>query len=240
MGDVTANSDNHPVCYQFTIGIWLSKYFPSLAGVDFLEKVSENDLIKYLSPILILILFITIRRRLKFKRVLITAVAGFLGMLFEMVLILNYQAKAGALYQNLGILLMSFMAGLFIGAMWIDMVYKKQNLKTAKRTILFIVFIFILANGFFLLLMDNSLISSLFVTIILLVVSGCYVAGIFSFSSIYKTRDLKLLISPLLFADLIGGCLASVLGTLIFIPMFGISASLLLILFIAFFSIILL
>ena len=51
---------------------------------------------------------------------MLVAAAGFLGMVLETILILYYQVKHGVLYQDIGLLLMSFMAGLALGAMVIN------------------------------------------------------------------------------------------------------------------------
>ncbi len=61
------------------------------------------------------VLFLLSRFRPKLRRVLLVAAAGFMGMVLETILILYYQVKHGVLYQDIGLLLMSFMAGLAAG-----------------------------------------------------------------------------------------------------------------------------
>ena len=48
-----------------------------------------------------------------------------------------------------------------------------------------------------------------------------FVAGIFAYASLYAIEDQKNLISTLYSADLIGGCLGSLIGSLILIPLAG-------------------
>jgi len=55
----------------------------------------------------------------------------------------------------------------------------------------------------------------------LLAATGFLVAGIFAYASIHKIEDQKKVISSLYSADLIGGCLGSLLGSLILIPLAG-------------------
>ncbi len=62
------------------------------------------------------LLFLGSRLRPAWHRGLLAAVAGFLGIVSESVLILAYQAKEGVLYQEIGLLLVAFMAGLALGA----------------------------------------------------------------------------------------------------------------------------
>jgi hypothetical protein len=47
------------------------------------------------------------------------------------------------------------------------------------------------------------------------------VAGIFAYASLHEIEDQKGVISPLYSADLIGGSLGSLLGSLILIPLTG-------------------
>ena len=56
-------------------------------------------------------------------------------------------------------------------------------------------------------------------------ISGIFVGGAFSFAAVHHGSDIKASISPLLFADLLGGSLASILGALIFIPLIGMTVS---------------
>jgi hypothetical protein len=55
----------------------------------------------------------------------------------------------------------------------------------------------------------------------LLGASGFAVGGVFAYASLHGVEDPKKVISPLYSADLIGGCLGSVLGSLILIPLVG-------------------
>ena len=55
----------------------------------------------------------------------------------------------------------------------------------------------------------------------LLAATGFLVAGIFAYASLHESEDQKKVISPLYSADLIGGCLGSLLGSLILIPLAG-------------------
>ena len=49
---------------------------------------------------------------------MLAGTAGFAGMVLESTVMLYYQVKYGVLYQDIGVMLMSFMAGLAAGA-WV-------------------------------------------------------------------------------------------------------------------------
>ena len=59
----------------------------------------------------------------------------------------------------------------------------------------------------------------------LLVAAGFLVAGIIAYASLYGIRDQKQVIAPLYAADLLGGCLGSLLGSLVLIPFLGLDGT---------------
>ena len=63
--------------------------------------------------------------------------------------------------------------------------------------------------------------AGLFQISFLLAATGFLVAGIFAYTSLHEIEDQKNVISPLYSADLIGGCLGSLIGSLILIPLAG-------------------
>ena len=72
-----------------------------------------------------------------------------------------------------------------------------------------------------------------------LALTGFLVAGIFTYASLHESVDQKEMISPLYSADLIGGCLGSLLGSLILIPLAGMDVTIWGMLLLAVFSILL-
>jgi di/tricarboxylate transporter len=60
-------------------------------------------------------------------------------------------------------------------------------------------------------------------TLGLLALSGFLVAGIFAFAGLRDASDQKKAIAPLYSADLIGGCLASILASLAMAPIAGLA-----------------
>jgi len=237
------NTDIRPVCYQYAFMIWLSKFFPRIALVD-PYSIINNGFFK--PPLLLLwicipVFFFVSRLLPALRRVLLVAAAGFLGMVLETILILYYQVKYGVLYQDIGLLLMSFMAGLALGAI----IIKREMGKTiGKQTSQRWHGISLLA-GFCLLcvLTEAQLTMSISAGLgrisCFLALTGFLVAGIFTYASLHESVDQKEMISPLYSADLIGGCLGSLLGSLILIPLAGMDVTIWGMLLLAVFSILL-
>lgn len=224
------NTDVKPVCYQYAFMIWLSKFFPRISLIDFSSfiKYSETQsAVPFYAWIILPVVFLISRFFPNWRRILLVAIAGFLGMVLETVLILYYQVKCGVLYQDIGILLMSFMGGLALGALTIHMLMARI-LDTKRGAHWYSVG---LVAGFCLLCVvistkiSMSALIGLGQTSVLLAAAGFCVAGIFAYASLHKIKDQRSIISPLYAADLIGGCFGSLLGSLILIPIFGMDVS---------------
>jgi spermidine synthase len=238
------NSDIRPVCYQYAFIIWLSQFFPRVALLDFSTIANKGF---FRSPFLFLwiglpLLFLLCRFRPALRRTMLVASAGFLGMVMETILILYYQVKHGVLYQDIGLLLMSFMAGLAAGAIIIQKAMTRlvQNQKRFRWHGIGLLSGFCLLCAFTGMMITMSLSAGLIGISCLLAATGFLVAGIFAYASLHEIDDQKKIISPLYSADLIGGCLGSLLGSLIFIPLAGMDVTLWGMLLLAAFSILLL
>jgi spermidine synthase len=223
------NTDSRPVCYQYAFIIWLSKFFPRLALLD-LSSIMDKKFFKQsllLLCCLLPIIFLSIRSRPALRRALLVAAAGFMGMVMETILILYYQGKNGVLYQDIGLLLMSFMAGLALGALIINKAILRQikNIKNPRWYGIALLIGFCLLCVFTEMQVTKTISSGLVINAFLLAITGFLVAGIFAYASLYEVRDQKKIIAPLYSADLIGGCIGSLLGSLILIPLMGMNAS---------------
>lgn len=226
-GTAPINTDVRPICYQYTIMLWLSKFFPRMASLDFsgiAERGARPTSPEWLMLTAAFILFVLARRKRGLRRALLMGMAGFLGMVMETILILHYQVKNGILFQDLGILLMSFMAGLTLGALAVD---RRTNIQPGSDERLSRIWGFGLVLSFaplgtWIAYRTNSGPGlGLFETAVLLALSGFIVAGVFAQASLSGKPDARKIIAPLYSADLIGGCIGSLIGTLILIPIIG-------------------
>jgi hypothetical protein len=211
--------------------IWLSKFIPQMINWD-LSFFGASDLPWIYFYIVISIffggLFLLIRCWPRFQRIMLVAVAGFLGMVMETMLILYYQTKSGVLFQNIGILLMVFMAGLAAGAMIIMKVVNIHMHRYGlirKRVGGGLLIGFGVLNLIFVGLLHANYASGIFVVSLLLFAAGFLVSALFAFASLAGVQDQKIVVSPLYAADLFGGFVGSLLGSLIFIPFLGMGQS---------------
>ena len=224
------NTDVRPVCYQYAFTIWLSKFFPHIGLIDFSSLMERNVVKPPLSLLLWIslpLVFLLSRFLPVCRRVVLVFVAGFLGMVVETVLMLYYQMKYGVLYQDIGLMLMSFMAGLALGAMIVNRVMarmiNKERLARWYAVGLLVGFCLLCMVIATKITMSASL--SLVQTTGFLLTAGLLVAGIFAYTSLHGIEAQKSVISPLYAADLFGGCLGSLLGSLFLIPVLGMDAT---------------
>ncbi len=214
---VPMNRDAHPVSYRYTLALWLSKFYPAVARF---EGTSLRDLRLIAgAPVVLAVLWILTRRPAA-RRALVVAAAGGIGIVFESLLLLAYQARSGVLYQDLGLLLMLFMAGLAVGA---GVVGRWRGRGGRRRGLVLLCGLAIacaalaarLAGGFNL---------EIFETGAWLVVGGALSAGVFAHAS-RQVADQARAAGPLYAADVAGGCVGSLAGSLLLIPLVGLPAT---------------
>jgi spermidine synthase len=228
------NSDTRPVCYQHTIVIWLSQFFPRLAlmdlsGLDAVNRVPAT--IGFALFLALSLLFLLVRRRSNGRRLLLAAVAGFLAMVIESAFIVNYQARSGVLYQDLGLLLTLFMAGLAAGAALLDRVSRTEWFKPLPAPWFgaAILIAFIVLDLYSIWIMSSDFDYQLILNGTGLFCSGALVAALFAYASLGGIADQPLVRSSLYAADLLGGCLGSLAASLFLLPILGIINTFLLI-----------
>jgi spermidine synthase len=220
-GSAPINTDARPICYQYTIMIWLSKFIPSMNFADFPHitfSIGRGILLLLVLGLLMLALRFV---RWSIRRALLTGIAAYAGMALETCLLLHFQTKSGILYQDIGILLTSFMAGLALGAIAVA----KMRLPLPKRTGAAILLGFALLSAIIAWEIHSGRGASLLPASGLLLLVGIFVAAVFSYASLYAADDQKKIIAPLYAADLIGGCIGALITSLLLVPLAGLAAS---------------
>ena len=220
------NSDLKPICFQYTISIWLSKFFPKIAfeGIP-APGMTAFIVIAGIVTLILLLLFVFSKKLILVRKVLLVSFAGFVGMILETIIIINYQVNSGILYQNIGLLITMFMIGLAAGSFVIDRLITKmqnRNSKAKKWIGVSIVFGLSFFSFYYYFLISNSVSLELIGSSLFLVLSGFFVSGVFAFASSDNVADQTRVVAPLYSADVLGGAVASVVVVLLLIPAMGI------------------
>ncbi len=217
---VPMNRDAHPVCYRYTLALWLSRFYPAIARLD--APPGARWPIGGAALAGLAGLWLATRRR-SARGAIAVFFAGAIGMVLESILLLAYQARGGVLYQDLGLLLMLFMAGLALGAAAIGRLPRPAGRRQG------------IAIGAGLALASSSLAfrlatgggPGLVETAGWLVVAGALTAAVFAEAS-GRAADPAAAIGLLYGADLAGGALGSLAASLVLIPILGLAPSALL------------
>ena len=240
---ISPNSDIRPVCYRYTLQIWLSKFFPRasfldvtlplpavllslavMAGAFFLARSYPSIFIhaRWRSQRSMKIPPAPLCQRgvrgdFPIKRIFLAGVAGFCGMILQNVLLLHYQVKDGALYQDIGLLIACFMAGMALGAILLPRCLSLPNRRWGG--VLLGGFFTLTILIYFILIRDGG--TGLLLMACLLVFTGFFTGALFAYATLADATEGPSLISPLYAADLIGGGSGAILGGLLLIPATG-------------------
>ena len=218
--EAPANTDRRPICYPYSLMIWLSQFFPEMVNA---LAVAGGALPIW--PVLPAagLLFFACRKTVRFRQGLLSFSAGFLGMIFETLLILQYQVKSGVLYQDIGLLLTAFMAGMAAGAPVMVRVAGPVVAGVRPRPALgrMTVAGFVLLGFFLFFGVRAGALGSLLSVGLLLFLSGFLVSALFAYAGLDYTADQQGAAPRLLASDLLGGCIGSAVASLAAIPFLG-------------------
>ena len=145
-------------------------------------------------------------------------------MVLETVLLLAYQARSGALYERLGVLLTAFMAGLAVGAWSLGRLLsgprRERWVRMATAGLLAASAAF---SALTVALLATGVAMGLVLTGVLLFSVGVAVAGVFACAAASTADAGRAAPGRLYGADLAGGALGSLLAGLVLVPMAGLA-----------------
>ena len=216
-----ANTDARPVCYRHTLVLWLAKFFPRLSWQEQAESAAPwRRPWVWLAAAAWLTLALGVRGGSMAGRSLAVGAAAGAGMALEMVLILHYQARVGALFQDLGLLLTLFMLGLTLGAAGMQRLRAMVRMAGLRLAPWLALAAFAGLTGF---LIGRAGPGSLPIVGLLLIGTGAAVGAVFAQMS--WTDRPERLVGPLYAADLLAGGLGSLAAGLYLIPVWGLSGT---------------
>ena len=221
------NTDSMPVCYQHSALIWLSKFIPAVGFIDvsvIVERQVLSGPILWIGGFLLLAVCVLLRLSIALRLATLVACAAFSGMVLEIVLILHYQVKCGVLYQNIGVLLTAFMFGLATGSWSLDIPCGKAD-APVRAIGLSLAGSSALISASLAWAIRADWLAGLTGCSIWLGLVGFLVAGVFAYAASQEKQDQRKAVAPLYSSDLLGGCLGSLIATLILIPFIGLPAS---------------
>ncbi|NQV09326.1 fused MFS/spermidine synthase [Candidatus Woesearchaeota archaeon] len=201
------NRDFNPVSQFYYLGFWLSMF-----------NINYNILIIVVLFILALALYF-----IKIKPIPLTIlVTGFSGMLLTMIIIFGFQIIYGYVYHKIGLLITSFMLGLFLGALLGNKKSRVTNRTLAKFDFVFAVYSFLLPLLFIYLAKTPNNFTSNIIFPLTTVICGLIVGVEFPIAIKAFVKKEKNPMAVLYSIDLIGACVGAIIGSVLLIPLFGI------------------
>jgi hypothetical protein len=149
---------------------------------------------------------------------------GAAGMILETVLLLNHQARRGALFRDLGLLITCFMAGMALGAAVVGRLHGARETRRWLGPGLWLGLGLLCATVAWLLAAGR--IAAPVVTGGFMVAGAFLTAGIFAHLGLHGRPEQGPLVAPLYAADLLGGGLGSLAASLLLIPLLGLVGAL--------------
>jgi spermidine synthase len=214
------NTDGRPACYQQTVFLWLGKFLPESAAPRAADPRAAGALAALAAALLLVS-----RLRPAWKRPALASVAGFGGMAIESVVLLRYQAESGSLYQDIGLLLTSFMAGLSAGAFAFDRLAAGQGSIRRWWGAALLVALAALSGGLAHGAEGVGVLFRMVPAAAILCLCGTLVAGLFGYASRIGGNEPAEVVSTLYAADLLGGCVGSFVAGLLLLPLLGAGAT---------------
>ncbi|MBU2502438.1 hypothetical protein KJ682_13985 [bacterium] len=117
--DVSANTDGRPDCFRHTLLLWLSRFRPAVGWVEAGSPTAANLFGSPWAWAIAAAWAVTVRfarRHPRLRRVVAMGAIGAAGMALEAAVLMDFQVRVGALYQDLGLLLCLFMLGMALGS----------------------------------------------------------------------------------------------------------------------------
>jgi spermidine synthase len=205
------NTDLRPSAYLYNLMLWAEVHGGK--GLKYLLDVRGWHVI---SISVVILLFVSLLIFGKKKRVIYYSIftTGFSGMSFVLIVVLVYQSVYGYVYEMIGILAATFMIGLWAGALMFR--HAKRALKILFYLELMTITLALVAPVFF---------KSEILFYVLILLSGTITGG--QFSTVNISIGEPEAGGRLYAMDLIGSFLGASIPSMILIPLFGVSNTLL-------------
>jgi spermidine synthase len=220
-----ANTDTTPVCYRYALVLWIGRFWPSLAGVDpsgtWASRLGWQLSLAAL-VVLAAVVWFSVRRPPR-RRAAFVGIVALAGMLLESVVLMHFQVTQGVVFQDVGLLVAAFMAGLAVGTWWVNRV-QTPGLRRRRVGCFLAGLLCCVALG-----LAGALAAGATPTLgtasLALVAVGALVGAGFAWASLRAGAEQRGAIAPLYAADLLGGSVGAVAGGLLLIPLLGLTAT---------------
>jgi spermidine synthase len=221
MGDVRNNRDLLPICYYYDLALWLSRFYPNLRGA--FERTSLFSVWWIVIPLGLIVIATRIRR--DWAVPVTIAGVGLAQMILQVVILFTFQVLYGYLFAEISLIITAFMAGLAIGSAGSQAWLIRGELRTpkrAKRILIAVLAAILIFSAVFPLIVSLPLPSPKLIFPMFALAAGLLTGMAFPLALQCMPGDAGRTTGILYGADSVGGCVGSLCGTVILIPVLGI------------------
>lgn len=241
--EVRVNEDLTPVCYYYSLILWLSRVAPAVWGAS--EAVPRLGLWWIVPPALVVLL---VRWRRRWAVPFAIAAMGLAEMMLEVVILFSFQVLRGTVYGEMSLIIAAFMAGLALGGQGSNHVLMRaaggdevdrprrsgagsasasagrasSYRKRAKRALIAVHAGIGVYGGLFPLLLSLHIPAPRVMFPVLALTAGALAGMAFPLATIVTPGRRDRAAGLLYGADLLGGCLGALTSTVFLLPLLGI------------------
>lgn len=224
--DARVNRDFLPVSYYYGIALWASYFHPSLGKL--LDMLAGSNIALVSFPIIIAFGAILLASGAKRNAAVPAAVVvnGFAGMTLEVVTILAFQIIYGYVYLYVGLIIAASMSGLAAGSFWInriagDIEELKALFKIQLAMLLFSILLPLVLNA-----LAYGSPRAVLMLPLLVAIPGFLAGMAFPLAGrLFATEETGKAAGILYSGDLFGSCLGALLSSALFVPIWGLQGT---------------
>jgi spermidine synthase len=235
MAGVSLNEDLAPICYYYSLTLWLSRFYPNLTSAFTGRKpTSLVNLAWMAAPLALGVILVRWRRVLRPGALLeawavpvVVAGIGLAEMTLQVVILFAFQVLHGYIYAEVSLIVTAFMAGLVLGAAgsnWLLARWPSASGRRPRQALIGVQLAVAVYSGVFALILRLPIPAPTLVFPLLALVAGTLGGMTFplALALVRRGGDAGGAAGVLYGADLVGGCLGAILSAALLIPVLGI------------------
>jgi spermidine synthase len=213
------NRDLAPICYYYDLVLWLSRFYPNLRSA--FDRASLASLWWAVVPLALIVLLARWRRGYAVPFAI--AAVGLAEMMLEVVILFAFQVLHGTLYAQVSLIVTTFMAGLALGgAIGNRLLARGTGGWSVKRLLIAVQIAVAVYGGVFPLMLSLSIPAPTLVFPLLALLAGALTGMAFPLAVALMQGGGGRAAGVLYGADLAGGCVGTLLGAVLLVPVLGI------------------
>lgn len=219
--NIKINEDNEPITYFFNISLWNKISKTDFLNINAMSSIKFSYVYNFILLVSLGFIALSLNNKYKLCKKLLYLIifwTGFLGIITSLIIIMNFQAVFGSVYESYGVLISMSMFGLFTGSFLFEKIRRKILLKKVLLYIILfeLIFVFLLP----ILVNLTATIRIIFYSYILMFIYNSFVGITYSGVN-YEYLQIHSDVGKIYSFDTFGSIFGSILFSVILLPLFG-------------------